>query len=74
MTVDEPGSGTSLGLPGTISQPARRALDSVGITSLQELATWPEQDVANLHGMGPKGIRLLKEAMARHGLGFRQPA
>jgi predicted flap endonuclease-1-like 5' DNA nuclease len=74
MSDDELDARPAHELPATISQPARRALDSVGITSLQDLARWSKADISHLHGMGPKGIRLLREAMAEYGLGFRQPA
>ena len=54
-----------------IGGPALRALATAGITSMASLAAWREQDVLALHGMGPKGIRLLKDALARDGRAFR---
>jgi hypothetical protein len=30
-----------------------------------------EREVANLHGMGPKGIRMLKEALSAKGWSFK---
>lgn len=59
--------------PDGLSGPALRALDNAGIRSMDGLADWKEQDLAALHGMGPKGIRLLREALAGSGRGFRQP-
>ena len=53
-----------------VSGPANSALEVAGIGSLNELATHTERDIANLHGMGPKGIRMLKAALAEHGLDF----
>ena len=40
-----------------------RALANAGIRSMAELAKWSEADVAALHGVGPKGLRLLGEAL-----------
>jgi predicted flap endonuclease-1-like 5' DNA nuclease len=57
-------------LPEKLSQPARRALKGAGITRLEQLATISEAELKRLHGMGPKGIRLLREAMSEHGLSF----
>lgn len=59
--------------PEGLSGPALRALDSAGIRSLHDLESWTEHDVGRLHGMGPKGIRLLRDALATTGRSFRQP-
>ena len=56
-------------LPKT-SRPASRALASVGIESLEDLAAWPERDVADLHGMGPKAIGILRQSLTDNGLAF----
>ena len=56
-----------------ISGPANRALAQAGITSLNELAAHREQEIASLHGMGPKGIRILQAALAERGLAFTEP-
>ncbi|MCA0268915.1 MAG: RNA polymerase [Bacteroidetes bacterium] len=51
------------GLPG----PALRALATAGIVSMETLTAWRETDLAALHGMGPKGVRMLQEALATQG-------
>ncbi len=51
-----------------IGAPATRALHGAGYTSLRQLAGVPRSDLAALHGMGPKALRLIDEALARHGL------
>jgi len=53
-----------------VGGPALRALAHAGIRSLRELTEWREQDLLELHGMGPKGVRILKDAMAAQGLEF----
>ena len=57
--------------PEGMSGPALRALDVAGIRSMNDLTRWTERELAALHGMGPKGIRLLREGLASSGLHFR---
>ncbi len=59
--------------PAGLSGPALRALDTAGIRSMSDLESWTEKDLAGLHGMGPKGIRMLREGLAVAGRGFRRP-
>jgi 3-methyladenine DNA glycosylase AlkD len=56
-------------LPKT-SGPVQRALMAHGVTTLAELARHSEAEIAALHGMGPKALRILKEAMRERGLSF----
>ncbi|RZT66751.1 hypothetical protein EV139_0878 [Leucobacter luti] len=56
-------------LPRT-SRPAESALRAVGVTDLVELAKWTRADLAALHGVGPKAIRILGEALSAAGLAF----
>ena len=53
--------------------PARRALGEVGITHLRQLTKFSEQELLKLHGVGPKAIRLLREALSTRGLAFAPP-
>jgi len=57
-------------IPTGIGAPARRALASAGYTSLAQLAGAREADLLALHGMGPKAMRILREALAERGRGF----
>jgi hypothetical protein len=50
-----------------IGGPALRALAGAGIRSLAQLATWRRRELLALHGMGPKGVRLLEAALAAEG-------
>ena len=59
--------------PPGISGPALRALSGAGIGSLDALAQWAEQDLARLHGMGPKALGLLRAALEERGRSFRAP-
>ena len=60
--------------PPGVGGPVLRALAKAGIRSLNGLARWRERDVAALHGVGPKGVRILKAALAQRGLAFRPDA
>ena len=62
------------GLPPGIGAPATRALMQAGCASLADVANMREADVLDLHGVGPKAIRLLREAMAVRGLSFADGA
>ena len=53
--------------PKGVARPAQRALASVGVTSLDDLTRLTEAEVARLHGMGPKALGILKQALAEHG-------
>jgi DNA-directed RNA polymerase alpha subunit len=50
--------------PEGMSMPSINALEHAGIQSLDEVAGRSEKELASLHGMGPKGIRILKAALA----------
>jgi putative acetyltransferase len=61
-------SGESSPLPKSIGAPATRALTGAGYISLESLAGVTEKDLAKLHGVGPKALRILKEELAAKGL------
>ncbi len=54
----------------TTSGPAQRAFELAGYTTLEQLTTVRAADLRKLHGVGPKVIRILREALAAHGLAF----
>ena len=51
-----------------IGAPATAALESVGITTLELVAGRPARRLLSLHGVGPRAIRILQEALAAAGL------
>ncbi len=53
-----------------IGKPAERALLNAGIYNLEELATKSKAEIAELHGMGPKAIGVLENALTDAGLAF----
>lgn len=56
-----------------ISAPARRALEREKISTIVELAKWTEEEILNLHGMGPSTLPKLKKVLKQGGLSFRSP-
>lgn len=56
------------GLPGNIGAPATRALTAAGYTRLGQLKDVPAAELKKLHGVGPKALKLLAEALERHGM------
>ena len=56
------------GLPRSIGAPATRALTAAGYTELGQLADVPAAELAKLHGVGPKALRLLREALHERGM------
>jgi hypothetical protein len=55
-------------LPRNIGAPATRALTAAGYTNLSQLADVPVAELKKLHGVGPKALRLLQEALKQQGL------
>ena len=54
--------------PGASAPPATRALTAAGYTELGQLAGVPAAELAKLHGVGPKALRLLQEALQAQGM------
>lgn len=54
-----------------IGGPATRALEFEGYTALKQLTKLSEAELAQLHGVGPKAIRILGEALKEKGWSFK---
>lgn len=59
-------------LPPRLAAPARRALTAAGYLRLEQLAGVNEAELLQLHGMGPKALRQLREALAERGLSLAE--
>ncbi|HYI02394.1 DNA-binding protein [Hyalangium sp.] len=53
-----------------IGKVARRELALAGYTRLKQLTRVSEAKLLQIHGVGPKAIRLLREALEAKGLSF----
>jgi len=51
-----------------VGAPALRALHDAGYSTLRQVAEVPRRQLAELHGMGPKALTILEQALAEHGL------
>ena len=57
-------------LPAGIGQPARRALVQAGYLRLSQVSQLSEAELNRLHGVGPKAVDRLRQALAARGLSF----
>jgi hypothetical protein len=53
------------GLPQSIGAPATRALTAAGYSQLADVLA---AELKKLHGVGPKALRLLQEALEQDGM------
>ena len=50
--------------------PANSALQTIGVTTLAEIAKLGQPELLSMHGVGPKAVRILGEAMEGRGIEF----
>lgn len=60
------------GFLASLAAPTRRALESAGIKTLQQLAQKSKAEILNLHGMGPGSIPTLRKVLQAEGLSFNK--
>jgi hypothetical protein len=71
MPVKKPTTETQAGnLPNGLAAPARRALAQAGCTNLEQVSKLSEAELKELHGMGPKALEQLRQALAENGMAF----
>ena len=58
--------------PPGVARPALRALLAAGFTRLEQLSEVREADLADLHGMGPKALQVLRDALRASGRSFKR--
>ncbi len=56
-------AGMAQEFPRGVAQPALRALASAGYRRLEDLVGVSERDLAQLHGIGPKALQAIREAL-----------
>ncbi|MPR33908.1 hypothetical protein GBK04_11135 [Cytophagaceae bacterium SJW1-29] len=54
-----------------LASPAKRALNSHGISTLQQLAEYSEAEIQHFHGVGPGTLLKLRSALKNAGLTFK---
>lgn len=55
-------------LPRTIGRPAMAALKVSGIIWLKDIAKLSDKELLALHGMGPKAVQILRQAIEERGM------
>ena len=58
-------------LPTAIGKPATRALLLAGISTLSQVAQHTEAELLELHGVGPRALKILGEALRGSSRSFR---
>jgi len=59
------------GFLSKLSAPARRALENIGVFTVEELAKYSEKEILSLHGIGPSSIPKLRSSLQDKGLTFK---
>ena len=59
-------------LPNEIGKTAARELSLNGVTSLQQVAEHSKKELLAIHGVGPKAIAILGDALAARGLDYKE--
>lgn len=59
------------GFLSILAAPDRRALESKGINTIEQLSKYSEEEILQLHGMGKSSIPKLKNALQEKGLEFK---
>ncbi|UXV47611.1 DNA-binding protein [Staphylococcus aureus] len=54
-----------------IGKPATRALNSQGIYTLEDVSQYTKSSLMEMHGVGPKAISILEQALFQHQLHFK---
>ena len=65
--ADTAAAGEVRDLPKAIGRPATQALINAGITTLTQVAQLTEAELLAMHGVGPKTVRILSEALSATG-------
>lgn len=63
--------GPGVDLPAAIGRPATQALLGAGLATLEQVARRTKAELLALHGVGPKAVRILAQALEERGLAFR---
>lgn len=57
-------------LPAKAGKPAHRALKDAGLTRLEQFTSVTEKELLEMHGVGPKAVREIGQALEERGLSF----
>lgn len=57
-------------LPTNMAEPAQRALSAAGISCLDQLCMFSQDEIRQMHGIGPNALEQLCSALEEKGLSF----
>ena len=63
---------SKLGFLQAFSAPSRRALESIAISNLVSICAFTRKEIADLHGMGPSGLKKIEQLLAEANLKFKE--
>jgi len=55
-----------------LASPARRALQSLGVSEIEDLTRYEKEMVSELHGIGPNALKVIKHEMSLLNVTFRK--
>ncbi|MGL5540261.1 MAG: hypothetical protein ACRDBX_01370 [Erysipelotrichaceae bacterium] len=55
-----------------LPRPAGKAIESLNLTTLEELSKYTEQDLRQLHGIGTSAIKIIKMILESHELTLQE--
>ncbi|MGE6490166.1 hypothetical protein ACQKD4_00565 [Exiguobacterium sp. NPDC077395] len=55
-----------------LAAPAKRALTSKGVDSLDDLSLYTRREVESWHGVGPNAIHVLQNELTKYHLAFKE--
>lgn len=58
--------------PKEVAAPAKRALSSIGVTNIEQITHHTEEEIINLHGMGPKAFNAIRKELESRHLSFKK--
>ncbi len=61
----------AVGFLSLLAAPARRALENKGILTVEQLSTFSQKEILQLHGLGKSSLPKLHQALAAKNLAFR---
>jgi hypothetical protein len=74
MTKSESRNEPKSDLPPGIGNPARNAFTAAGYLRLEQFTKLSEAEILKLHGVGPKAVGIIRQALAARGLSFADGA
>jgi len=53
-----------------LTKPVQRAIQSVGIMTIEQLSKYSEKEISSIHGIGKNAMNTIKQTLIENGLTF----